>query len=64
MDPKNNFVMNLVALPVSVSIDYIRLMDMKLISATVCMLVSRPYIIIIMSIEHSQQIHSFKTSYT
>ena len=42
-------------------IDNIRPMDMKLISTTVCMLVSRPYII---SIDHSLQIHPFKTSYT
>ena len=43
-----------------VAIDYIRPMDMKLISATVCMLVSRPYVI---SVEHSLKIHPFKTLY-
>ena len=36
-------------------------MDMKLISATVCTLVLHPYII---SVDHSLQIHPFKTSYT
>ena len=40
----------------SLTIDYIRPMDMKLISATVCLLVSRPYVI---SGDHSLQIQTF-----
>ena len=44
----------------SVSIDHIYPMDMKLISATVWMLVSPPYIIFV---DYLLQIYSFKTSY-
>ena len=48
------------AITLAAAIDYKRPMDMKLISATVCMLVSRPYVI---SVDHSLKIHPFKTLY-